>query len=109
MKTYLSSYGYYVVGLVNNDGKRKLMKVHRLIAFAFIDNPHNKPHINHINGIRNDNSIENLEWCTQSENMLHAFKIGNKKVSEKQILRVTAHGKTLIRSKNPAAKKYCNW
>jgi hypothetical protein len=67
--------GYVRIGLTNNAGKRKLNGLHRLIAMAFIDNPDNKPWINHINGITNDNRIENLEWCTASENELHSHRI----------------------------------
>lgn len=51
-------------------------QMHRLIASAFIPNTQNKPFINHINGKKNDNRIENLEWCTRSENTIHSFATG---------------------------------
>lgn len=68
--------GYNIVNLWKNK-KKKTIKVHRLVAEAFIPNLDNKPYINHKNAIRNDNTIQNLEWCTQKENILHAYKIGS--------------------------------
>lgn len=61
------SNGYYRVCLSSN-GKTTHKFVHRVVAEAFIPNPDNKPFIDHINGIRNDNRIENLRWCTSKEN-----------------------------------------
>ena len=67
--------GYLCVSLCNN-GFSKSFNVHRIIAEAFIPNPGNKPQVNHINGIKTDNRVENLEWVTQSENTIHALSIG---------------------------------
>lgn len=69
--------------------------VHRLVAEAFIPNPENKPYINHINGIRDDNRVENLEWCTASENHLHKFRsLGYIGVCGEK------HGNSLLRDKD---------
>jgi hypothetical protein len=59
--------GYMLLGLRKN-GESKTVKVHRLLAKAFIPNPENKPFIDHINGVRDDNRLENLRWCTNQEN-----------------------------------------
>lgn len=65
--------GYSSVELCKNNIKKRF-RVHRLEAFAFLPNPKNKPYINHKNGIRNDNRLENIEWCTNSENQLHSYR-----------------------------------
>lgn len=67
--------GYPTVKLSKNK-KYKSCSIHRLIAIHFIPNPENKPQVNHINSIRNDNRIENLEWVTAQENIIHGYKYG---------------------------------
>jgi hypothetical protein len=75
LKTRISYRGYEQVTIVKQDGSRIYALVHRLVAQAFIDNPDNKPYVNHIDGNKTNNSIENLEWVTPSENMLHASHV----------------------------------
>lgn len=77
------SFGYKdKKGYLNFDFRRrggKVVKVHRLVAEAFIPNPNNLPQINHIDGNKQNNCVENLEWCDNSYNQLHAFKNGLQK------------------------------
>lgn len=67
--------GYVMVTLCK-DSKPFNASVHRLIAEAFIPNPENKETINHIDGNKQNNSIDNLEWATQRENNIHAYRTG---------------------------------
>jgi hypothetical protein len=68
---------YVYIGLYDRVSKKnKSQIVHRIVAQTFITNPLNKEQVNHINGIKTDNRVENLEWVTQQENMRHAFKTG---------------------------------
>lgn len=67
--------GYLTVMLAEN-GKSKAKLSHRMIATAFIDNNEGKKTVNHINGIKTDNRVENLEWASYSENMRHAINTG---------------------------------
>lgn len=75
LNTHISKTGYYVIDF-KKDSIRKTFKVHRLIAFAFIDKVEGKDFINHKNGVKTDNRIENLEWCTIAENNSHSRATG---------------------------------
>lgn len=74
LKKRLTACGYHTVALFKNK-KRSEYKEHRLVAQAFIPNPENKLIINHINRVKNDNRVENLEWVTQRENVSHFRKM----------------------------------
>lgn len=81
-----NSNGYMVVQLSNVNGIKKSLRVHRLVAEVFIKNPLKLPVVNHINGVKNDNRVENLEWCTDRHNTVHAHQTGlasfNKRVAQ---------------------------
>ena len=61
-------------------GKYKTFKVHREVAKAFLENPNNLPCVNHKDGVKTNNSLDNLEWVTHSENSIHAYQMGLTKV-----------------------------
>jgi len=74
LKRFIDTNGYYFYNLYTDSHSSP--KLHRLIAKTFIPNPNNYPDVNHIDGNKLNNSIDNLEWCTKSQNTLHAYKLG---------------------------------
>lgn len=76
IKGSLDSKGYRYIHVRRKDGTRVCPKIHRLVALAFLPNDYEKPQINHIDGDKTNNRVENLEWCTNSENQLHAYNLG---------------------------------
>lgn len=66
----------YKMAHISKDKVSHALLIHRMVAMAFIPNPDNKPHVNHIDGSRNNNCVDNLEWCTHKENIQHAWRIG---------------------------------
>lgn len=75
LKPKLTRDGYHELAL-SVGGKAMYKRVHILVARTYIDNPECKPQVNHINGDKLDNTVENLEWVTESENQIHAFRHG---------------------------------
>lgn len=75
IKPSLKQNGYLQVGL-RKHSVRKWFGVHRLVAIHFIENPDNKPQVNHVDGNKLNNTVENLEWVTEKENQNHAAKLG---------------------------------
>lgn len=107
LKPKVDKGGYLCVNLTKN-GIVKTYKIHRLVGLTFIPNPKNKYSINHINGNKTDNRVENLEWATYKEQVVHAVKMGLWKWSDerKNGLRDTLkkRGKLVTKHKNVHGK-----
>lgn len=90
------SIGYEQVTLSKNN-TQGIYLVHRIVLSAFLENKENKPQVNHKNGIKNDNRLENLEWCNASENGLHSYRVLGR-------VRIKRFGKDNHRSKKVIQK-----
>jgi len=108
LKPSFDKQGYAMVGIYIGNYKTKTIKIHRLIAETFIDNPLKKTDVNHIDGDKSNNHVCNLEWNTRSENIEHAFNNGLKKISNKQRSRFLSMVKGQVGKKNPASRKIIN-
>ena len=110
--------GYFVVNLYINK-KKKRMYVHRIVALCYIDNPENKATVNHKDGDKSNNSVNNLEWLTQTDNTKHAWESGfnNKafKLSKDQVNEIrflynntkTSHRKLALKYSVTHSQIYC--
>lgn len=84
LKQHENPLGYKFIRLSKN-GVSKKYRVHRLVAICFLENPENKPFINHLDSNPRNNQLDNLQWCTQSENIQHAYDHGNKTPTKNRI------------------------
>jgi len=97
---------YNIIGLYSDNKTQKTLLIHRLVALAFIPNPHNKPCVNHKDGNKLNNNIGNLEWNTHSENTKHACEnklilpthgeiSGMSKLTNSQVLEIRKIGRNM--------------
>ena len=104
LKTFFTG-GYFRVTLCNQTGRRNHL-VHRLVAGAFLSNQNHKEEVNHIDGNKRNNSVENLEWTTRAENMQHAYNTSPRKY--KGVIQFDKNGCQIKQWKsiNMAAKEF---
>lgn len=88
-------YDGYMQATLHSNGKGKNFKVHRLVAMMFLDNENNLPYVNHKDGNKKNNSVDNLEWCTPRQNNLHAVENGLVKATPIKIIDL-ANGKEYV-------------
>lgn len=96
IRPYDNGVGYLTVHLYKN-GERHTRKIHRLVAEAFISNPERKPQVNHIDGNKANNHVDNLEWATQSENMRHSYSNGLRAKHRRSVVQIEITTKKIIR------------
>lgn len=106
LKQNINRYGYNYI-MMSKEGKEKFVSVHRLVAFAFLENPENKDQVNHIDGNKLNNCVSNLEWCTQLENSRHRITelIGNN--CEREILQIDKRGNIINKFHSIAEAARC--
>ncbi len=111
LKLQNNKHGYIYCNLSIKKGSTKYSLIHRLVAEAFIPNPENKPEVNHIDGNKKNNSVDNLEWVTSKENIDHAFKnnlrnsktlIKNGEIKSKKVYQLDINTKEILRVWNSA-------
>ena len=101
----VKSNGYYIKCLQDN-GRKKYITIHRMVATAFLPNPYHLDQINHKNGIKTDNRVENLEWVTNSDNQLHsAYTLNNESGWRKRKVRCVDDG-IIYQSVSEAARAH---
>ena len=99
--------GYCELSLIKN-GKEKKCKVHRLVAEAFLPNPNNYPQVNHRDGNKQNNNVENLEWCTDKYNKEHAWRTGLATCHNKTPIICTQTNETFPSVAEAARRLKCN-
>jgi hypothetical protein len=117
MKPAKDGSGYLRTMLKRDDGKIHTIKVHRIVAQTFLEKSEDKVEVNHINGIKDDNRVENLEWVSRAENIAHslangfqiAFKgeeVGTSKLTEREVLEIRSKFIPRKYSRVKLAKEY---
>lgn len=105
LKARKGKFGYLYIGITNDNGNRKFIKIHRAVALTFIPQTDGKPFINHKDGNKLNNDVSNLEWCTAKENVAHAIAIGLSNPQVKQMQTREAREKSIQKHSKPILQK----